>query len=614
MGRFTAGALAIVVLAAGGLSLDAGGSSVFHDTTDAALTGESACGSLITRTVTPNQVRDCERSQVDLLLRPECPGEPLNIALVLYAWAAPSVARLYRDWTVATVDALEMYRHPNVKVGIVYLRDTGRILLELTNNEQAVRDKSRVDYVDGTPPVAFPDLCYPCGFSQAAKVLRAAGRGERRVIVFIGNVEHPPGDPLLLDWVQGAGRAKAASDPFVVGCPWFTTCKDWSDWWREASPSYYFDGSSPGVFASAIGDLVGAAGRAKLTALSVGDEWPVGLALVPDSVVPPPAGIDPTSRRLRWDFSAPITRALTLTYQVQPQAVGVFTFSTGSAVLTDTQKQTRVLPLPTGVLTVTGPCEPPTATPTPVPPPTDTPSATSTREPPTASPTAQPPTPTPSPTATRAPRPVYLPLALRERCVPGQKRMDVVLVIDASTSMLQETVAGRSKLAAAQAAAGAFVGELRLDAGDQASIVAFNSEARVLQGLTADRHALDVALAGIAVAPTTRLDLAVEAAHQELASPRHRDDSAAVMIVLTDGKANPVGADAAVAKARAAKDARITIFTIGLGDDLDEWALAAIASKPAYFYHAADAEALKAIYEAIAVEIPCPADRYLGAR
>jgi len=37
--------------------------------------------------------------------------------------------------------------------------------------------------------------------------------------------------------------------------------------------------------------------------------------------------------------------------------------SGGSAVVTDTQKQTRVLPLPTGVLTVTGPCVPPTATP-----------------------------------------------------------------------------------------------------------------------------------------------------------------------------------------------------------------------------------------------------------
>ena len=86
------------------------------------------------------------------------------------------------------------------------------------------------------------------------------------------------------------------------------------------------------------------------------------------------------------------------------------------------------------------------------------------------------------------------------------------------------------------------------------------------------------------------------------------------MIVLTDGKANPVGADVAVAKARAAKDSRMTIFTIGLGDELDEWALEAIASKPAYFYRASDAEALKALYVAIAVEIPCPADRYWGGR
>ena len=612
MGRFTAGALAIAILVGSGLSLEAGGGPVLHDTTWAALAGESACGSVITRTVTPSQVRDCERSRVDLHLRPDCPGEPLNVVFVLFGWASSVAEPLYRNWTIAAIDALDMSRHPNVKVGIVYLKETGRILLELTSDEKAVRDVSRVDYVDsGT---TFNGLCYACGFGQAARVLRAAGRGERKVIVFIGAVEHPPGHALLLDWVQGAGRAKAAADPFVVGCPWVKSCRLFSDWWREASPNYYFEGISPGTFASAIEELVAEAGRAKLTALAVGDEWPVGLALVPDSIVPPPAGVDPTRRRLRWDFSAPITRALTLTYQVQPEAVGVFTFSGGSAVVTDTQKLTRVLPLPTGVLTVTGPCVPPTATPTPVPRPTDTPSATSTREPPTATPTAQPPTPTPSPTATRAPRPVYLPLALHERCVPGQKRMDVVLVIDASTSMLQPTAAGRSKLAAAQAAAGAFAGELRLDAGDQAAIVAFNSEARVLQRLTADRHALDVALEGIAVAPTTRLDLAVEAAHQELSSPRHRADSAAVMIVLTDGKANPVGADVAVAKARAAKDSRITIFTIGLGDELDEWALEAIASKPAYFYRAADAEALKAIYVAIALEIPCPADLYLGVR
>jgi hypothetical protein len=37
----------------------------------------------------------------------------------------------------------------------------------------------------------------------------------------------------------------------------------------------------------------------------------------------------------------------------------------------------------------------------------------------------------------------------------------------------------------------------------------------------------------------------------------------------------------------------IRIFTIGLGDDLDLEALAAMASKPEYFYRAPDAEDLK---------------------
>ncbi len=53
-----------------------------------------------------------------------------------------------------------------------------------------------------------------------------------------------------------------------------------------------------------------------------------------------------------------------------------------------------------------------------------------------------PPTLTPS-------APAYLPLILRERCVPDQRRVDVVLVIDASSSMTEPTAPGRPKLDAA---------------------------------------------------------------------------------------------------------------------------------------------------------------------
>ncbi len=237
------------------------------------------------------------------------------------------------------------------------------------------------------------------------------------------------------------------------------------------------------------------------------------------------------------------------------------------------------------------------------------PTPTSTAIPtPTATPTATV-TPTPAP----IPQPVYLPLALKEGCAIGQRRMDVALVIDASTSMLENTQEGRSKLAVAVEAVRLFLDGLD-PLFDQAAVIEFNGSVRLLQDLTGSRADLNAALSRIEVQRQTRIDLGVEVAHQELGSERRRVGNAAVMIVLTDGKANPVGPDVAVAKADLAKEDDITILTIGLGEDLDLDALLQMASKPEYFYRAPDGEDLKAIYEAIAVEIPCPVDNYWGKR
>jgi Mg-chelatase subunit ChlD len=116
------------------------------------------------------------------------------------------------------------------------------------------------------------------------------------------------------------------------------------------------------------------------------------------------------------------------------------------------------------------------------------------------------------------------------------------------------------------------------------------------------------------VAQQTRIDLAVEAAHGELVSPRASPASQPVMIVLTDGRANPVGPEAAVARAAEAKAAGIVVFTVGLGDTLDVEALRHMASRPGYFYQAPDGEDLAEIYSEIAVEIPCPPGAFWGRR
>lgn len=249
---------------------------------------------------------------------------------------------------------------------------------------------------------------------------------------------------------------------------------------------------------------------------------------------------------------------------------------------------------------------PPTRTPTPTITPTATLSAT-------ASPSATAPS-TGTPMPTGRPGRVYLPLSLRElACAPGRQRIDVALVIDASTSMRELTRNGRPKLVAATEAVAAFLDLLSLPL-DQASIIEFNSEVRLLQELTGSRAALGKALSSIEVQRQTRIDLGVEIAHRELMSDRHRPGNERVMIVLTDGRANPVGPEAAVGRASAAKGDHITIFAIGLGEDLDGEALGNMASKTEYFYRTPDGEDVKAIYKAIAIEIPCPAEQYWGSR
>jgi Mg-chelatase subunit ChlD len=258
--------------------------------------------------------------------------------------------------------------------------------------------------------------------------------------------------------------------------------------------------------------------------------------------------------------------------------------------------------------------EVPTPTSTPSPEPTLTgvplPSATA-----TATSTATPsPTLTATATPTPTPAPAILPLLLREECTPTQRRVDAVLVLDTSTSMLDPTREGGSKLAAAQAAARAFLAALRLDAGDQVGLVAFNSDAWLVSELTQDGAALEAAIAGLTTGQQTRIDRGIAVAAAELASTRRRGDNVPVMVVLTDGRNNPVPVEEAVSEAARAKAAGNILFTVGLGPDVEAAALAAMASRPDYAYLTPDAAALAGIYEAIAVTIPCPAEAFWGRR
>jgi uncharacterized protein YegL len=243
------------------------------------------------------------------------------------------------------------------------------------------------------------------------------------------------------------------------------------------------------------------------------------------------------------------------------------------------------------------------------------------------------PTSSPTPTATFTPAPIYLPMSLAERCRDRTRHADVVLVLDASTSMLRPTAAGRPKLEAAQEAARLFFEQMvfepnELGQRDQVAVVTFNDNAWVVQPLTSDPGLLADAIDRLPeyVAQGTRLDLALDAGAAALRDPARIADNTPVLVFLTDGLPNRVPTpeaggtveDTVLAAADRAKTAGVKLYTVGLGDPaaadpidrINAWLLERVASAPDMFYQTPNGEDLAGIYAQIAVTIACPRGRH----
>ncbi len=272
------------------------------------------------------------------------------------------------------------------------------------------------------------------------------------------------------------------------------------------------------------------------------------------------------------------------------------------------------------VLLVVAPTPTPTATFT------ATPTATATRTPTaTASATATAtfsPTPTSTPTCTStpsAPPELYLPLLLREHCDPTRVRADIVLVIDTSSSMRHQ------KLADAKVAAVEFVRLLDLapeaaskagraaEGSDQVALVRFDTEAELVQELTADQSSIELAIASLSSRQGTHIDRGLEVGLSELRSPRSRHGNTPVMVLLTDGiQTGPSGAE--LASAEVVRNAGVALYAIGLGGDVDEATLVEMAGNRGRYYFAPDSSELLRIYSEVARVIGCPATDFWGKR
>jgi Mg-chelatase subunit ChlD len=558
---------------------------------------DPATGRLLSaRDVAPAEIRDCERSTVSVTLRVSCVDPPLHVMIDLDR--SHSMAGQPCDDAKAAshdlLDVLDMPRNPSTLVGLVTHGDRGETELSLSDSASEVRRAiGRVRCGD------VPDnLANSIERSRRELLKGRSASGPDPVDVMIvlsdGGQAHQPGEA-----IAPAARAKADGIAVVSVCVESLDFRSSCDVMKRlaSSPDYYFEARRSAEFSQVFKDIGRKLRDIQLQDLVVAETLPPGIRLVPGSARPP-ADVDPTGSVLTWRPDVAGTDTMTYTYDVAPVMLGDFTFAITSADYDDSAGRIGQIRVPTDTLSVREPCVAPSATATDTVSPSRTPTASAA------------PTGTPTATPTSEPHPLYLPIVLRERCTLDKQRADVALVIDASTSMLKDTSTGRTKLAAAVEAAGSFLERLQLDAGDEAAVVAFNTDATLLQPLTTDRGALEDALTQIQAARETCLFCGVDYGADELSSDRRDPDNTPVLILLTDGLSNPRPASEAVKRAREAHDAGVVIYTIGLGDSLDFDALRTIASEASGFYQAPDAEDLAEIYHRIAVDIPCPEERF----
>ena len=617
------------------------------------------CQIVPNKTAAPTELLLGEQTQVTLTLGGSCPfiAEKADIVLVVDRSASMAGEKIAaaREAVVTFVLGMEL---PRDQVALVSFESAPRIEAPLAHDGAPVISKARALTESGGTNIA-------AAIDMAVGVLHGSSRwGDPTVKpIIVLMTDGLPFNNSRMTTLAAADRARFDGiTTFTIGLgsdvdPLLLRIV-------ASAEAFYYDAPNAADLGAVYGQIarrISASLLLKAGAV-VRDVVPDNMAYQLNSAVPP-AAWDAATRTLSWTLPAVPFAGTSMTYWVRPLEVG--TWPTNVWADYDgfdglDQPQIGPFPVPQVIVRAPGtpsetPTEPPpSATPTEVvppsptatrwPPATDTPTATASSTPtatatrwppatdtptplptetPTATATRWPPatdTPTAEPTATPPGRGVvYLPIVFNDHCF--KLYADVILIIDASTTMKFRTDNGTVKLDAAKQAALAFLGLLDFAADaqgrhDQAGVVWYNDRAGVALPLTNDRRLLENAIDGIAPIEGSRIDLGLEYAYRELifgAAPRRRLSNLPVMVLLSDGIPNrvplPPGGgtqeDTIIAISDLAKVSGIEVYTVGLGRDLRPVLLRRVASQPTLYFESPSGDDLAAIYEQIAGTIIC---------
>lgn len=530
--------------------------------------GDAVCSAIGNKGADPEEIWIGETVGVDLVADGLCPVEHESADVVLaidHSGSMSSTNKMPAAKEAAVLFVAQM--DPLLtRIGLVGF------------NQQAVREQDLTS--DGAALVGAIMALSPGGNTNLVDALQeswrqlrggAARAGAGRVIVLMSDGRHTAQTPALTALAPLVQQVR--DDGVLVFAIGFGTDADEETLRSMATdPSYYYYSPGPGRLSAIYRQIARRIEAAELfKSAVVSDFVPNNMTYLPGSASPFEPQLSPDGKVLTWQLAQVLEPGFRFSYRLRPEEVGYWPTNVEAYTdYVDSFGNPGRVPFPIPFVRVLGP------TPTPTP------------------------TLTPTPSPTPRPVPLFLPLALKEECIPDRKHADVALVIDASSSM------DGPKLAAAKAAAKVFVGLMALPA-DQVAVVAFDLEARLVSSLTGDALLLGQRIDSLTVARWTRIDHGLQVALAELGGERRHEDNTAVIVLLTDG-IQYEEPETAQQVAQAARAGGVTIYAIGLGEDVDGAFLVALAGGATRYYFAPRPESLEAIYREVAQTIPCPAE------
>jgi Mg-chelatase subunit ChlD len=517
-----------------------------------------------------------DRTRVTLSARPDCPArtEPLEVVLVIDnsgSMAADSKLTLAKR---AASTFLRRIDFKTTRVGVVSFQTTSQVVSQLSDDETALRDA-----IDGIVSQGSTNIV--AALDDAARVL-VAGRNDSHwpagvtpieVVVLLSDGRHTagggdPGDDPRELANSAALRLRGAGAILATVCLG-DDCDRLTMSLSASSRSLYFDSPTAAELVDIYERIAERLRRPSVAEVRVRDVIPDNMDFLINTAEPAPDDIQ--GNTVIWNLDDVPLGGFEIRYWLRPTELGLWPTNVEAvAEFTDIFERVgeAVFPVPTVAVSQFA----------------------------------------------------YLPLALRERCDPKLRSVDVVLLLDASSSMRAPAVGGDvSKRVAALRAAHLFVDQMRLvgapggAAGggtrDRVAVIGFDSSVYSLSGLRNDAAGVHAALDALPEGQGTRIDLGLLAARDLFNSEPPQAGRTRAIVLLTDGRPS-TGNDEVLMAASAARRRGTTIFSVGLGADVDAGLLRAVAGDGTRYRSAGDAASLQAIYQQLAVEVPCPGGRH----